>query len=230
MTFPLKIVLVRHAESEGNLLNSDDRTKLNIPSYKYKLTPFGKKQAKITGEYLNKIYKFPYGFDYFFSSYYKRAKETMEIIFPNQKYIEDSRLAEAQRGQYHFLSKKEMKLKYKEELKRKEFEEQYHYRPFGGENWADVELRIHSFINTLSTVCFANKRVFIVVHGLWFLLFQRILHGFSIDKTIEIYNREKDNGIVANASITEYRGIDLVRYDYTPWKDKNIYRTTPPWE
>lgn len=198
MAWPKCLVLVRHAESVGNVLTVDQRTEFTTPTHAYGLTERGRRQAETTGQFLKG--NFP-KFDVRYVSYYKRSRETMEIMCPGEKVYEDPRLAEAQRGIYHTMTREQLRARFPEEIKRKDREGLYHYRPFGGENWPDVELRIHSFLDTLARD-YGGERVLIVVHGHWLLLFQRLIHHFSIDEAVQRYKA----GVFENASITGYCG------------------------
>jgi broad specificity phosphatase PhoE len=220
MGWPKQLILVRHAQSEGNIRSSDERAQWNIATHSYGLTDRGKQQARITGEYLHKHYG---NFDTYYVSYYERSRETMRIMYPNAHAYEDPRIAEAQRGIWHTMTKEEISKQYPGELERKEREGIYHYRPLGGENWPDVELRIHSFLETLSRDR-EGKKVLIVVHGNWLVLLQRLIHHFSIEDAVEKYR----TSVFENASVTVYRGIEsktqsrleLVEENVVPWKDK----------
>lgn len=196
MGWPSKIVLVRHGESEGNVKTADERAGFCLATHNYGLTDKGKKQAEITGKYLRDQFG---NFDVNYVSYYKRAKDTMKIMCPGVRVYEDSRLAEAQRGIYHSLTRAEIEKQYPNELVRKEKEGLYHYRPWGGENWADVELRIHSFLGTLARDC-EDQSVLIVVHGHWLILFQKLLEHFPIEEALKRY----ENSVAKNASVTSY--------------------------
>lgn len=216
MGWPRNLVLVRHAESEGNVLDVDGRARLNVATHAYPLTQRGVRQAEITRDHLRD--RFPDGFDVRYVSYYARAKETMSILMPDAKAYEDPRLAEANRGIYHSMSSEQIHERFPEELERKEREGLYHYRPWGGENWPDVELRIHSFLGTLNRDC-SGQDVLIVVHGHWLLLLQRLIHHFSIDEALKRYRE----GVFENASVTTYiRGVDnrlrLLFENVIPWK------------
>lgn len=227
MGWPSNLVLVRHAESVGNVLTVDQRANFETASHKYGLTPRGAQQAMITGKYIKDNYC---DFDAYYVSYYERSRQTMRLMFPEAKIYEDPRLAEAQRGIYHAMTKAEIEAKYPEELVRKDREGLYHYRPLGGENWPDVEMRIHSFLGTLARD-YENLRVLIVVHGHWLLLFQRLIEHFSIDEAVDRYTGKK---IFANASVTHYvscsepdfpcynqkHRMKLVLDNFVPWKDK----------
>lgn len=197
MSWPRSLVLVRHAESEGNVLSPDDRAAYNVATYAYGLTELGKQQAVRTGKWLHATY--PKGFDVRYVSYYKRTKDTMAIMCPGKIVYEDARLAEGQRGIYHAMNHAQIAERYPEELLRKDREGLYHYRPFGGENWPDIELRIHSFLGTLARDC-AGLDVLIACHGHWLLMFQKLIHHYSIEETLARYK----NGVAPNASVTVY--------------------------
>jgi broad specificity phosphatase PhoE len=220
MGWPKLLVLVRHAESEGNVKTATERTEIVTPSHAYKLTKRGEEQAKITGEYLKKEFG---KFDIYYVSYYVRSKMTMRIMVSGIKVREDPRLAEAQRGIWDRITEEEMGFRFPEELERKKCDGLYHYRPLGGENWPDIELRIHSFLGTLNRDC-EDKKVLIVVHGQWLIAFQRLIHHFSIREAM----RRRKSGVVENASVTIYKGVAkngksrmvLVNGNIVPWKGK----------
>lgn len=199
MAWPKTLVLVRHAESVGNTLSADERADYDLSTHSYPLTARGREQAKITGEYLKSHYG---SFDAYYVSYYRRSWETMEIMYPDAKKYEDPRLAEAQRGIWHTLNRSEIDKYMPWEAKRKAREGYYHYRPPGGENWPDVELRIHSFLGTLNRD-YGDKNVLIVVHGHWLVLFQRLIHHFSIDEAMK-----RASDVYDNASITHYYCVE----------------------
>jgi len=216
MAWPKLLVMVRHAESVGNLLTVDQRAGYDVSTHAYPLTERGRAQCPWTGAYLSEEYD---NFDVRYTSYYRRARETMELQCPGQKFYEDPRLAEAQRGIWHTMTKAEIAQAYPHEIVRKEREGLYHHRPLGGENWPDVELRIHSFLGTLSRD-YHDKKVLMVVHGFWLILFQRLIHHFSIDEAMRRYNE----GVFENASVTAYRGgssqLELISENVVPWKGK----------
>lgn len=223
MGWPSLLVLVRHAESLGNTMTVDERALFDQSTHAYPITERGQRQAAITGDWLRRAFG---TFDARYVSYYERSKQTMDILCPGEKAYEDPRLAEAQRGMYHVLTKAQLEECYPDELARKKREGLYHYRPFGGENWPDIELRIHSFLGTLARD-YDGKKVLIVVHGHWLILFQRLIHHYSIEEATRRYH----GGVVKNASVTVYRGtgpwwwpwrrdrLELVSENVVPWKD-----------
>jgi 2,3-bisphosphoglycerate-dependent phosphoglycerate mutase len=106
---------------------------------------------------------------------------------------------------------------------RKKKEGLYHYRPWGGENWPDVEYRIHSFLGTLARDL-KGQEVVIVAHGHWLILFQRLLQHFSIREAMMRYK----NSVFDNASVTVYEGqmikgksrLVLVEENFVPWQGR----------
>jgi len=221
MGWPSLLVMVRHAESEGNVRSVDERAAYECATYAYHITERGQRQSRITAEFLNAKYD---RFDVRYTSYYNRAKETMAILCPGEKVYEDSRLAEAQRGVFHVLTETEIEQCMPWELKRKEREGLYHFRPAGGENWMDVEQRIHSFLGTLSRD-YDGQKVLIVVHGHWLILFKKLVHHFSIQEAIDRYHSK----VAKNTAVTVYRAalddrghsrLQLVIDDYCPWEGK----------
>lgn len=220
MSWPRLLVLVRHAESEGNVLSQNAKAKSGVSTHAYKLTERGRKQARITGQFLKEKF---YDFDVYYVSYYERSKETMAIMYPDARVYEDPRLAEGQRGIWHTMTKKQIRERFPEEIERKEREGLYHYRAPGGENWPDIELRIHSFLGTLSRDC-EGQSVLIVAHGHWLTLFERLVHHLSIKEAMRRYH----NFTKENASVITYEGqtvngksrLILTAESFVPWKGK----------
>ncbi|MEK7546316.1 MAG: histidine phosphatase family protein [Patescibacteria group bacterium] len=219
MSWPAKLVLVRHAESEGNVRpDLDDRARYEVPTQEYPLTELGRAQARLTGEYVREVYG---EFDAYYTSYYTRAKETMSLMYPKAKVYEDSRLAEAQRGIWQTYTRDEIDRFFPKEVARKEKEGLYHHRPIGGENWPDIEQRIHSFLGTLNRD-YDGQRVLIVVHGFWLILFQKLVHRFTIEEALDRYKHR----VVENASVTAYSGalrdgksrMNLDQEAFVPWE------------
>jgi len=218
MGWPKTLVLVRHAESEGNIRSSSERAGYDVASHNYALTPKGRDQAKITGEYLRQRFG---KFDVYYVSYYRRSRETMELMYPNAHVYEDPRLAEAQRGIWHTMTHEQVMVRFPEEVARKKREGLYHYRPLGGENWPDIELRIHSFLGTLCRD-YEGQNVCIVGHGHWLILFERLVRHFSIDDTVKRYGA----GTLANASVTVYFETKVREKSRLILHEENII----PWE
>lgn len=222
MTWPSRLILVRHAQSVGNLLGPDERAAKPIGSNLYDLTQLGKEQASSTGAWLREHYPNPDGF---YTSYYERTRCTASSLYPDLDLYEDERLAEAQRGIWHTLTRKQVAAKMPWEIERREREGYYHYRPPGGENWPDVELRIRSFNRTIHRR-YPGKTLVLVTHGHWILLWKKVIHHWTIDETVQAYKEGRIGKQIANASVTVYEGVEdgngknvLNAASYTvPWK------------
>jgi probable phosphoglycerate mutase len=121
------------------------------------------------------------------------------------------------------MTRDQVAQRFPEEIARKEREGLYHYRPFGGENWSDIELRIHSFLGTLNRDC-EGSNVLVVCHGHWLILFQRLLEHFSIEEAMHRYKE----GAAENASVTIYEAdngsghsrLVLKENNVVPWRGK----------
>lgn len=222
MGWPRVVAMIRHAQSIGNTLSVEERTRLDVSTHEYRLTPRGRKQARATGKWLRS--KFPCGFDAYYSSHYTRARETLSILYPKAEVREDSRLAEAQRGIWHTISENKIAEIFPDEIKRKNREGLYQYRPLGGENWPDVEERIHSFRQTLACE-HDSEKVLVIVHGNWLSLFRRVNDGLSVEEVMRRYSLD-NHGVVDNASVTIYRSksvggkprLVLESEGIVPWK------------
>lgn len=218
MTWPANLVFVRHAESEGNVMGVNQRAQADSANYRFALTERGEKQAVITGEYLRQRFG---KFDEHFASYYKRAKQTLRIMFPKARIIEDSRLAEGQRGIWQTMTHDQIELIFPDEIARRKKESFYHYRPFGGENWPDIELRVHSFLDMLAREG-GNKNVLVVSHGHWLIMLRKIMERLSAKEAVRLLDQEP----FENASVTVYsrkrgkKNLGLEACNLIPWRDK----------
>ncbi len=144
----------------------------------------------------------------------------MKIMYPEARVYEDPRLAEAQRGIWHTMTKEAIAKHFPFEAYRKNHEGLYHHRPLGGESWPDVELRIHSFLGTLHRD-YGGKDVLIVAHGHWLILFRRLVERFSIEEALRMYGE----AVAPNASVTIFGAGDRGRLAFkevvTPWQIPN---------
>ena len=142
---PKRIILVRHAESEGN---TNQQIYQMIPDNKVQITAKGEKQAIEAGKKLRNIVSDENV--HFFVSPYTRSKQTLINIIAGMKisassYIisEDPRLREQDWGNFQI----------EEEMKRCTAERSqfgpFYYRFPKGEAGSDVFVRITSFISTL---------------------------------------------------------------------------------
>ncbi len=184
--WPKRLVVVRHGQSELNTvldLEQDDlETALekirNIRDIDITLTKTGIWQAEMTGEYLGKLPKF----DICFSSPYMRTLQTAggitTTIGYNLKVYVDNRLREKEFGKLHGLTKQQIQQKYPDEHECRKREGKYWYRMPGGENYPDVEARVHSFLDKLVRD-YGGKNVLVVTHQVPCKLFRALFEHLN---------------------------------------------------
>jgi broad specificity phosphatase PhoE len=218
MGWPNQIVLIRHGESKGNVLTADERAASEVATHEVELTDRGIWQAEVTRDWLVNIDR---KFDAIYSSYYKRTLQTAGILFPDRKPIVDSRLQEAQRGVYHHMTHAQVEEAFPGEARRMRKEGLYHFRPIGGENWPDMEIRVRSFLETLRAE-HSRESIAIVCHGNWLVVFEMIVQGWTIEEGLAAYKKTKNCGVT-------------IHYPYDP-KSKRVsnlctgYYNFAPWE
>ena len=89
---------------------------------------------------------------------------------------------------------------------------EYEYRPPQGESFADIEVRLSSFLDDLNRD-HAGERVVVVAHDAVVLMMRAVIEKLTWDQTLAA---EAEAGSVRNASITRFDGSSgrLVMDDY----------------
>lgn len=142
---PKRIILIRHAESEGN---TNKEVYLTKPDYALNLSPLGNKQSVQLGSELKKMVGDEKVFCYVSPFYRTRqtCKVALESAFPKEQYIvrEDTRLRE----QEWSGKLREEGYDYMLEEERDSYGH-FYYRFNGGESCADVHERITTLLDTM---------------------------------------------------------------------------------
>ena len=212
---PETLVLVRHAQSVGNIISRDERANHEIANHAYPLTPKGKRQTKLVSDVLRQEFGGGF-FDSSFCSTFRRTKETLKIILGRSSVSlieEDSRLDEKWDGIFHDLPNSFTLEKYSDQHNLRERAGYYHFRPPGGESGPDIEVRIRSFFQDVHLA--QKKKVLICCHGSWLLFLRRLLQGWSVD---EFHSRKKSD-VPKNCSIYMYQKAEEGFYNL---KIKNL--------
>ncbi|KAF7168084.1 hypothetical protein CNMCM5623_001226 [Aspergillus felis] len=194
---PRMIILIRHAQSEGNKNREIHQT---IPDHRVKLTPEGHRQAKEAGSKLRALLR-PDDTIHFFTSPYRRTRETTEGIldsltsdspspspFPRHaiKVYEEPRLREQDFGNFQPCSA-EMERMW---LERADYGH-FFYRIPNGESAADAYDRISGFNESLwrqfgendcASVCV------LVTHGLMTRVFLMKWYHWSVEYFEDLRN------------------------------------------
>lgn len=181
----MKIYIMRHGQTDSNIANILQGQKIDEP-----LNSEGKNQVGSLAKGIDK------DFDIIFTSPLKRARESADIVSQeiNVPVIEKKELVERDYGK---LSEKNWEEAGVEAgidhltLKKKDWDQEYDYRPYGGESVEDVKNRFFSFINEIKNN-YSDKKVLIVAHG----GILRLAHFLLLEKKAE--------HPIENASIYEF--------------------------
>lgn len=178
MSNNLKIYLFRHGQTT---YNRDKRfTGFHDPN----LTSLGKKQAKEVAKFLkNKKFQIA------FHTKLKRSKQTLKEFLKYhpecKKIIKDDRMIERNYGRLNGKTHELIIEKYGQ----KQFDlwhRGYNTPPPGGESFAMVEKRVHSFIKFLIPYMKKNKiNVAISAHGNSIRLFRKIMEKSSKEQAVK---------------------------------------------
>ncbi|KAL4741586.1 histidine phosphatase superfamily [Aspergillus similis] len=194
---PRMIILIRHAQSEGNKNREIHQT---IPDHRVKLTPEGHRQAKDAGTRLRGLLR-PDDTIHFFTSPYRRTRETTEGIlesltadtpspspFPRHtiKVYEEPRLREQDFGNFQPCSA-EMERMW---LERADYGH-FFYRIPNGESAADAYDRVSGFNESMWRLFgekdFASVCV-LVTHGLMTRVFLMKWYHWSVEYFEDLRN------------------------------------------
>jgi len=222
LKWPKKLVVVRHAQSELNLAQDileDDLEGLLEKQKKVRdadilLSDKGILQAEKTGQYLSKKEKF----DVCFSSPYTRTLQTAEGIISQfektVKIYKDNRLREKEFGRLHGFETEEIRRRYPEEFEDRKRDGKYWYRLPRGENYPDVEARIHSFLDKLVRD-YGGQRVLVVTHQVCYKMFRALFEHLGEEEVLAL--KETPNcGIQTyeiDVSKTKEGRLKLIDYD-----------------
>jgi len=210
--WPKNLVVVRHGQSELNVAldlmdrGLEDKLKglTKVRDVDIELTDLGIRQARETGKYLGEQ---DFKFDACYSSPYKRAVHTAEEIIAELPYklkiFKDNRIREKEFGVNHCLPWNEFKEKFPEYYKARKRDGKYWHRLPGGENYPDVEFRLHSFLGTLVRDL-AGKNVLISTHQVPCVLLRSLFEHLGEKEVLAL-------GDVPNCGVSIYK-TDKLRH------------------
>jgi broad specificity phosphatase PhoE len=172
MVMPIDLVLVRHGESEANIVQKQN--KLDTENYEFptnfssrhdsrmRLTEKGVQQAEKAGEWLREHELAEFS-DYYVSPHL-RTLETAGHLRLGGNWIRDDRWRERDWGEFGTATIKERDTFYKRNLASRALSEWY-WCPTGGESLAaGVRLRFEDILDTLHRQS-GHGKVIAVVHG-----------------------------------------------------------------
>lgn len=208
---PKNLFLVRHGQSEGNLVRKQfENTQnesffsdefLGLHESQYQLTPLGVEQAEKAGRWLleNSLTVF----DRMLVSNNVRAMQTAaHLNLPNTNWMIDFNLRERDGGLFNVLTPSQKDKNYSDQQKFYNTQP-FLFRPPQGESVADVCQRIKVVLDTLAREC-DGKNVIIVCHGHVMRAFRIILERMSLQKTNNLLLAQEEWAQVPNCSIIHY--------------------------
>jgi 2,3-bisphosphoglycerate-dependent phosphoglycerate mutase len=218
-----ELILVRHgqslanvafpaADAEGLLEAEVSGRDAEVP-----LTPLGESQAEAVGAWLatRPPDELP---QVVITSPYLRARETWRIAagtagvdLPDAKT--DDRLVDRLMGDLELMTRAAVAQRFPEERARRAATGEYRYAPPGGESFADIEVRLASFLDDLNRDQ-AGERVVVVAHDAVVLMMRAVIQQLTWDEVIAV---ERADGSVRNASISCFVAtgdhLELARYN-----------------
>jgi broad specificity phosphatase PhoE len=215
MGMPKNLLLVRHGQSEGNLVRkkfeetnnesffSDEF--LGLHESQYQLTKLGIAQAKKAGQCL--LTKKFIAFDRMLVSNNVRAMQTAAYLnLKKSNWMMDFNLRERDGGLFNQITPSKRDSHYADQ--KKFYNSQpFLFRPPQGESIADLCQRIKIVLDTLAREC-DGKNVIIVCHGHVIRAFRIILERMSLQKSNNLLLGKQAWARVPNCSILHYTRED----------------------
>jgi broad specificity phosphatase PhoE len=214
----IELILIRHGESIGNVAREDAELSgaptitMQMRDPDVPLSELGGRQAKAVGLWLASGGQelLP---DAVWCSPYRRARSTAETALaqlpPSAGPLairQDERLRDRELGVLDLLTSHGVRSRFPDEAERRRWLGKFYYRPPGGESWADVVLRIRSFLADLERLPDYGRHL-IFSHDAVILLFRYVCEQLDEQSLFAIARA----GSVSNASVTR-----LVRQDGAP--------------
>jgi broad specificity phosphatase PhoE len=212
--WPASLWLVRHGESSGNVARDvaeaggheliDIATRdMDVP-----LSELGAHQAGALGRMLRDLPDAERP-TCVVASPYVRAEQTARLALGDDADIVlDERLREREFGVLDRLTKAGITRRHPEQAAARAFLGKFWHRPPGGESWADVALRLRSFVDTIGRE-HGGERVLVVSHQVVILVFRYLLERLREHEVLTIDRAAE----IANCSVTVYehdRAVDLL--------------------
>ena len=208
-----ELYLVRHGESIGNVAATQaevdqlDAIPIDIRDADVPLSATGEEQARALAEWLAEQRD---AIDLYWVSPYLRARQTLQIALgedaASTRVVIDERLRDRELGILDLLTRRGVARLHPEETDRRRHLGKFYHRPPGGESWADVALRLRSFLG--DAMAADGDTALLVAHDAVVMVFLYLLLGLPEPELLDFAAANT----VLNASVTH-----LVRDD-DGWK------------
>lgn len=187
----MNLYLARHGETDAN------REQRYLGSLDIGLNQHGREQAERLRDAL------PAHLDHVFVSPLLRARQTVQIAFPNSTVpitvVDD--LRERGVGVFEGLTQEEAKLRYPA-LWQGNCTRSWRSAPTGGETIEDVAVRLITFLNTLMAA-HAGKSVALIAHG----FVAKTIRALALRNFGDFFVWQLRNGEVLHVSLTQHLSL-----------------------
>ncbi|MFC7528828.1 histidine phosphatase family protein [Actinoplanes sp. GCM10030250] len=207
-----ELILVRHGQSLANVAfpaaDAEEllETEVSGRDAEVPLTETGEAQAAALGSWLAALPE-EHRPQVVITSPYTRARETWRIAAEASgldfaEPVTDDRLVDRMMGDLELLTRAAVAQRFPDEAGRRAEAGEYNYAPPGGESFADIAVRLKSFLDDLHAE-HPGKRVVVVAHDAVVLMMRAVIEQLSWDEVLAV---EAEAGSVRNASITRFEG------------------------
>lgn len=170
---PMSLVLVRHSESEHNVVQQADKHDRPLPANapavlarhdsQQRLSTEGRRMAAVAGDWLRTNGLDPVAFDLRLVSPFLRCLESAKIMAPDALWLPSRRVVERDWGIYGTLPQSERAERFADTEAMKEASS-FFARFDGGESIFDTTFRVEALLGSLDREQ-GDRRVIVVTHG-----------------------------------------------------------------
>ncbi|MEZ0579822.1 histidine phosphatase family protein [Nocardioides sp. MH1] len=204
---PAELVLVRHGESVGNLADvaaqdaGAEVLDLDARDADVELSDTGRDQARALRRWVDGLDDGS-GPTVVVTSPYRRAADTAALALEGLDLTVgfDERLRERDLGQLDGLTGAGIRARHPEEAARRKKLGKFYYQPPSGESWADVALRVRSFLHDLRCG-YDGERVWLFTHQAVIMSFRFALEGIDEAELLDLDRTVR----IPNCSVTTFR-------------------------
>lgn len=238
MAMPNDFILIRHGQSESNIVQHNLRAHPDQPvpaghfdrhDSHVRLSAEGESQAKAAGDWLREHDQD--SFDRYYVSPHIRARETAAHLRINGDWRVDDRLRERDWGEYHIMEPTKRQQLYPYSNKVKD-QSSWYWSPPGGESMAtEARLRFESVLGSLHREM-PGRRVVVVTHGEMMIVARFVLERLTPEEFMQ--QSEEGTHRTRNCQILHYSRIDPITGEQAPflkWRRSiNPYNSELSWD
>lgn len=217
MVMPRNLFLVRHGQSEANVMQKASKSgdqslyteeTMTVPDRSWRLTELGVQQARVAGEW---IAGQDCTFDRAIVSPYVRTRETAGTLGLDVRWEENRAIRERSWGEIGSMSKQEFRWQYPNNALYRDRDPLY-WAPPAGESIEDVaENRVRNILSTLHREN-ARENVIMVTHGEFMWATRLVLERWSDE---EFLARDEDKSqTIHNCTVLQYSALDSEKLNY----------------